>query len=80
MKATELAAKIERVEGVKVCIVAPEDVEFDDYRYERKAKGNMSVTGLKNDRLAKAAKGYSVEVFDKNNAPVHGRTLLSNLR
>ena len=80
MKATELAAKIESVEGVKVCIVAPNDVEFDDYTYSRKAKGNQTVTDFKNDRLAKAAKGYSVEVFSKNNEPVHGSTLLSNLR
>lgn len=80
MTATELAVQIWNVERIKVCIVAPPDVNFDDYHYKRMAKGNQTVTGFKNDRLAKAAKGYSVEVFDKNNEPVHGSTLLSNLR
>lgn len=84
MKASELAEQIEQVEGIRVCVVAPNDVDFDPYPYKRKAKGNITVTDFKNDRLAKAAKSrgqsYSVEIFDKNNLLAHGNTQLDNLR
>lgn len=51
-----------------------------DYGYARAAAGNASVSEWRSRRAESVLPGFVVEVLSAQGKPVHGRTLLENVR
>ena len=49
-------------------------------RFERAAKGTMSVSAWRDQRFKQPDPGFECEVLDANGDTCHGATLLSNVR
>ena len=78
---------IGNLEGFDVTIQHPDgrDVRSDKahlpgYKFEKGAKGSMTVKAWKKKRFAKVYAGYKCEVLDAAGKPVHGGTLLRKVR
>lgn len=84
--------QIWRVEGFKVTIryAAPGPVKQRDvrgdrgdipgYRYKRARADSDNVAAWKAGRFRPSYSGFDVDVLDGSGRPVHGRTLLENVR
>ena len=80
-----VANEIAAVEGFDVVFTYPDgsdpsDRRIPEYPYQRAAKGTFTVSKWRNARIAATYDGFHVDVLDPNGEPVHGKTLLSNLR
>jgi hypothetical protein len=80
-----ISEDIRTVEGfdVRFLAVDGEDVSLrraEDYPYQRAARTAWTVSRWKRERFEVAYPGYRVEVLDPDGTPVHGKTLLENLR
>jgi type I restriction enzyme M protein len=80
-----ISEDIRDVEGfdVRFIGVSGEHVSLrraEDYPYERAARNAWTVSRWKRERFEVAYPDYRVEVLDLDGTPVHGKTLLGNLR
>lgn len=78
---------IGNLEGFDVTIQHPDgrDVRSDkghlpSYKFEKGAKGTMTVKQWKKKRFAKMYAGFTCEVLDATGKAVHGGTLLQKVR
>ncbi len=81
----KVEAAIRNLEGFDVQFIDPDggdpgDYRVADYPYERAARGNWSVARWRDQRFAKTYPDWDVQILDPDGEPVHGRTLLDNLR
>jgi hypothetical protein len=80
-----ISEDIRNVEGFDVRFIGVDgdDVSLrraEDYPYQRAARNGWTVSRWKRERFEVAYPDYRVEVLDPDGAPVHGKTLLENLR
>lgn len=75
-----LEEKIFELEDIVVTIRAPSNETVEDYGYERKAAGNMSVTDWLEGRVKPLLGGKEIVVISGDYTSPHGRTKLSTLR
>ena len=86
MRSTKsISEDIRNVEGFDVRFVGVdgEDVSLrraEDYPYQRAARNAWTVSRWKRERFEVTYPDYRVEVLDPDGTPVHGKTLLENLR
>lgn len=79
--------QIGNVEGFDVIVRHPDgrDVRSDlsglpAYRFERGAKGSMTVADWKGNRFKECYPGFDCDVLDSNGRSVNGNTLLDTVR
>jgi hypothetical protein len=79
---SKLAENVQKVEGFKIRIKNPKRRRLtSDYRYKRKASGDMTVSQLIHARLKDVlSEGAKVEAIDGDGNVVHGRMVVKNLR
>lgn len=75
-----LEEKIFALEDVVITVRAPSGMMVNDYEYERKAAGNMSVTDWIDGRVKPLLPGVEVVIINGDYTNPHGRTKLSTLR
>ena len=80
-----VANEISAVEGFDVVFTYhdgsdPSDRRIPEYPYQRAAKGSFTVSQWRTARIAVTYDGFHVDVLGPDGEPVHGKTLLSNLR
>ena len=86
MRSTKsISEDIRSVEGFDVRFVGVdgEDVSLrraEDYPYQRAARNAWTVSQWKRERFEVTYPDYRVEVLDPDGTPIHGKTLLENLR
>ena len=77
---SEFEAKILSQEEIVIRVRAPSSTRVQDYRYERKAAGNQSITDWLDGRINPLVGSYEVSVIDGTYSTPHGRTKLETLR
>ncbi len=80
-----ISEQIFQVEGFQVLVVVdpvgqPALWAFNDYPYQRAARGNWSVAEWRDQRFWTNYPDLNVDVLDAAGRSIHGRTLLENVR
>lgn len=76
----ELEDQIWTLEGIRVVIRAPKNVQFSPYNYSRKLSATSSITDWINGRLKPIIGDYGFSIIDGNGEIPHGRTSMDTLR
>jgi len=78
--AKELEQQVFDKEEIRIVIRVPKDTRFDEYKYDRKAAVNTSITDWMNTRLKPLIGDSEAEVIDGSGRNPHGRTLIEKVR
>jgi hypothetical protein len=80
MRPADLEQAVFELEEVRIVVRAPLNAELGDFKYDRKAAGNTSITDWLEQRIKPLLNGHPVAVVGGTGAYPHGRTRMDTLR
>lgn len=81
ISAEKFVSKVEELEQIVIALWTNENTEVEDYTYDRKAAGNVTVSDFLSTRIIpKIGNEISVRIIDGNYGKPHGGRTLRTLR